>query len=255
MKRVIADAYQAFRRFGPPQTPLDACTACCMDPALELQMRTLPLRALTREHFYEYNSAAKSEVQPAAEIQYLLPRLLELIAQGEEVHHSIELFFDRVGRCSEGTFDASQRAVLDRFALEHFANHLNAGRERLLEDPLSILLMFDIGGLDIRPLLAFWLDSGDLQSTVQYVDERYWHVSEDGYVTNAFAEGRTWFQQKVRAWMMDPTNQRVFCDKLLRPEFLELIDQQPAWGGVPFRTVVDVVFDKLTDQMATRSPQ
>lgn len=65
----IEHAYRVFSACPPPAGLLDVCTRCCVDPEVELQMRTLPLRQLGREHFLDYNFSAKSEAQPAAEIQ------------------------------------------------------------------------------------------------------------------------------------------------------------------------------------------
>jgi hypothetical protein len=247
MKAVIEDAYKVFGRYRTPSAPLDACTHCCMSAELERQMRELSLRKLTPLHFYEYNSAAKSEVQPAQEVLYFLPRMLELIAQGEEVHHSLELYLDRVGRCPPGSLEVTERAVLNRFALAYFANHLAVTRAQLLEDPLAVLLMFHIGGLDVQPLLDYWLRCEDPQSTVQYVDASYWHFWEGRKVSNAFAEGRTQFQKQVSDWMLEPANRMNFVDKLVRPEFQKLIELQSDSGRMPFKFLVDAVFDNLIE--------
>ncbi len=89
LRSAVADAYQALRHHKPPTQCLDVCLNCCMSPAVEREMRRLPLSELRGQHFYSYNTSAKSEIQPVEEILYLLPRMLELIADGEEVHHSI----------------------------------------------------------------------------------------------------------------------------------------------------------------------
>src|SRR5258706_349774 len=86
--------YQSFAGYRSPSVALDACVTCCMDADLEREMRRLPLRSLTEHHFYQYNDAAKSVVQPADEIKYLAPRMLELLAQGARLHHSTELYLD-----------------------------------------------------------------------------------------------------------------------------------------------------------------
>jgi hypothetical protein len=57
-----------------------------MDAALEREMHMLPLRALSERHFYEYNNSVKSDVQPEDEILYFLPRMLELLTQGAQLH-------------------------------------------------------------------------------------------------------------------------------------------------------------------------
>ena len=131
-RSVVEDVYRVFRRHKAPAASLDACLNCCMSPELEREMRQLPLSKLTRQHFYEYNTAAKSEVQPAAELLYLLPRMLELLAEGAEIHHSIELSLDRLGRCPADTFDEAEQRVLNQFALSYFEQSIAASERMCL---------------------------------------------------------------------------------------------------------------------------
>lgn len=245
MSAVIADAYKVFGRYRAPGLPLDACT-CCMDPELQDQMRKLPLRKLTRQHFYEYNCAAKGLVQPVSEILYFLPRLLELIALGEEVHHSTELYLDRIGRCPPDAFSEAERALLNRFALTCFADLLASLDQPQPDDPLSVLLMFHIGGLQIEPLLDYWLNCQDPQSTVHYVEASYWQFWEGREVSTPFAQDRPDFRQSIRQWMLAPAHRAVFADKLMQPEFLQLVDDRRDSGRMTFGVLVDAVFDQLS---------
>lgn len=244
LRPVVEDAYKAFRH-APPAYPLDVCLGCCMDVALEKEMREKPLRELSDRHFYEYNTSAKSGEQPAGELLYLLPRMLELVAAGEELHHSTELFLDRVGRCPAGTFDAAQRHVLDRFALGLFAQALDAERTWDRE-PLSLLLMFDIGGIDVAPLLALWAERETPESIVHYVHDTYWDFWPARNYENAFADDRPAFGARLRDWLLDPANQARFAAKLMAPDFLALAARQGKTGCMPFTTMVDAVFDQLT---------
>ena len=68
--------------------------------------------------------------------------------------------------------------MLNHFALAYFqrilcGGPLGDGHHRWLDDPLSILLMFDIGGLAIAPLLDLWEYCNDPASTVQLVVATY----------------------------------------------------------------------------------
>ena len=112
LQEAVATVYEAFAGAPVPQAPLDACTYCCMDPACETQMRRLPLSALTAQHFYAYNGAAKSTVQPAPEMHYLLPRLLELVVQEAELHHALEITLQRLGACPAEAFSPRQHAAI-----------------------------------------------------------------------------------------------------------------------------------------------
>jgi hypothetical protein len=242
----VADAYQAFDGEPAPVAPLAVCTFCCMRPELELQMREKPLRHLNREHFYGYNDSAKPQDQPAEEMRYLLPRMLELLAQGQDLHHSLELTLDRVGRCAAGSFNARQRAALSGFALAYFDAALTSRFSALGEDPLSMLLMIHIGGIDTQPLLDDWLVRNDPMSTVAYVDATYWNFWEVRDYTNPFAFDRPAFRHQLAEWILAPAHRARFIDKLLRPDFQQLAAAQPASGRMPFSTMVDAVFDQLT---------
>lgn len=244
MQSVIADAYKAFRH-ARPAFPLDVCLNCCMDAELEQEMREKPLRELTARHFYQYNSSAKSAVQPVDEILYLLPRMLELIAEGEDIHHSTEIALDRVGNCPPGTFDEAQRRVLDRFALCLFGQVIDAERD-WSKEAFSLLLMFDIGGIDVAPLLFLWTANQTPASTVHYVYDTYWDFWPDRDYSNPFAGDRPAFRARLRDWLLDPANGEVFAKKLMEPAFLALAARQEKVGCTHFNTMVDAVFDQLT---------
>ncbi len=246
MPAIIADAYQVFGRHPAPSLPLDACP-CCMDPELQEDLRKLPLSQLSRHYFSEYNSAAKGEVQPVSEVLYFLPRLLELVAHGEEVHHSIELYLNRIGRCPQTTFNESEQAILDRFALTYFADHLASLEHRVLKDAMSVLLMFHIGGLRLEPLLDYWLNCQDPRSTIHYVETCYWDFLEGREVSNPFADDLPDFRQTIAQWMLAPAHRAVFANKLMQPTFLRLVDQKPKSMSMSFRVVVDAVSAFLSE--------
>lgn len=244
---VVAEAYRAFGHHKAPNHPLDACP-CCMSPALEQQMREWPLRQLTSDHFYQYNSAAASTEQPVDELKYLLPRLLELMAEGAYLHHSTELNLVRLGRCSPGSFTKAEQAVLDQFTLAYFSTGLDRseGWDGWSSDALSVLLTMHIGGLDIAPLLAHWLDREDLQSTLHYVKATYWDFWHNRRLIKAFASDRPDYRTQVTQWLLTPEHRQRFAERLLKPDFLRLAEQQPKTACIPFKYVVDMMFDALT---------
>ncbi|XVJ68219.1 MAG: hypothetical protein HEQ39_00055 [Rhizobacter sp.] len=230
LRSVVADAYQALRRHKPPTQCLDVCLNCCMSPALEREMRQLPLRELKAHHFYEYNTSAKSEQQPAAELLYFLPRLLELMAQGANLHHSTELYLDRLGRCDAAKFSKVERAAIDAYALAFFAEGLaqsprdSAGRF-MGEDAVSILLMFNIGGIDVARLLAHWLDNEAPTATMHYVWARYWALGCNQPFSNPFADKRPGFQDTIADWMQDVDHRSVFAQRILALDLSDVGDE------------------------------
>lgn len=248
--------YQAFSRYEAPHGLLDVCTSCCMDAELEREMRHLPLRQLTREHFYQYNDSAKSEVQPADEIKYYLPRMLELLAQGARLHQSTEIYLDRLGRCEAGAYSSDERAALLGYAQAFFAQGLaqwEPDEEGLFqaENAFSILLMWDYAGVPLQPLLDDWLADDREASTLNFVDSYYWdYWMNGGTISNSFAEAP--FQAAMQAWLNDPDTNAAWARKLLK-----LIDNglpsdwRPACSTCgktkyPLSERINSVFDALT---------
>jgi len=251
LQAAVEDAYRAFARYREPLRPLDVCTACCVTEEINQQLCDWPLKQLAAMHLYEYNDSAKSEVQDPREVGYFLPRMLELLAEGAEIHHSIELSLDRMGRCPPGSWTPEQQAVLSRYALAYFdrvlcGGPLGSGVHRLLDDPLSVLLMFDFAALAVEPLLAHWLSCEHPLSTVQFVRTTYWDFWANQKYRNAFATDRPEFQQKLRAWLLDPGHRNQFAGKMLSPDFLELAEDQAPVGRTSFSTMMEGVFEHLT---------
>jgi hypothetical protein len=229
----VANLYTVFRRYEAPAGLLDVCTGCCMDEKLEKEMRRLPLASLYRKHFYEYNDSAKSEVQPAPEIKYFIPRMFELLSEGEDLHHSTELYLDRVGRVPEGAFSEDERKALDDFAFVFFSEGLkqSLNEEKGLfqrNDAFTILLMFEIGGFNIAPLLDHWVQQNASEATLNFAYSTLWHFWHDGEeIGMAFAGNRPDFRATMKAWITNAENRDAFAKKIVdlvsdsSPEFLQ----------------------------------
>jgi len=250
LRAAVAQAYDVFARFPEPRFPLGVCLACCVSPEIERELRQWKLPALTAHHLYEYNASAKPMQQSVAELGHLLPRMLDLIAAGEEVHHSTELFLSRLGNCPVGSWRVDEQAVLDRFAAALFevalrGEPLTDGARHWPEDPLATLLMFDVAGLSIDPLLARWQQCEQVAAATWFVESAYWNFCEDETYSNPFATDRPAFQRRLRDWLRDPACRRDFAAKLLAPAFQDVAQTHVADGRMPFLLMVDAVFDYL----------
>ncbi len=216
----VEAVYRAFAHYRAPEGLLDVCTCCCMDAEVEREMHRLPLRQLTREHFYQYNDSAKSAVQPADEIKYYLPRMLELLAQGARLHHSTELYLDRLGRCEAGAYSADEAAALQSYARSFFSEglaHWEPDSKGLFqgEYAFSILLMWAYAGVPLAPLLGDWLADDREAATLNFVDSYYWEYwTNGGAISNAFAEAP--FHAAMQAWLNDPQVKAAWAHKLLK---------------------------------------
>lgn len=226
--------YQSFAGYRSPSVALDACVTCCMDADLEREMRRLPLRSLTEHHFYQYNDAAKSVVQPADEIKYLAPRMLELLAQGARLHHSTELYLDRLGRCEPGSFSSQESAALQAFARAFFALGLEQWAEPDTsvfqgEEAFSFLLMWDYAGVPLQPLLDHWLTCDSESATLHFVDACFYEFIWGGNcISNAFASDRNGYRATMEQWLSQTGNKKHWAEKLL-----QLAERGPASSWLP----------------------
>jgi hypothetical protein len=216
----IDQLYAIFRVYQAPKNMLDVCVGCCMPEPLEKEMRTLRLVQLNAKHFREYNESAKSRVQPAREIKYFLPRMLQLLAQGAELHHSTELYLQRMGNCDPSEYSATERLAIDRFALAYFAEGLSqyptgSAHRFAGSSAFDILLMFHLGGVTLEPLLAYWLQTQEPASTLHYAESSYWGFWSTQNVKNAFAQERSGFCETMQSWMLNTQHRERFAQKLL----------------------------------------
>ena len=254
VKHAVERLYAVFSGYRAPAHFLDVCLMCCMDESLEKEMRRLSLRQISAQHFYEYNSSAKSESQPIEEIKYLLPRMLELLADGAEVHHSRELYLDRLGNCEVGAFSDEEHEAIAAFALAYFSDsvsqHLWQTKEGYShETAFELLLMFDIGGLDLQPLLDYWLKDEATASTLHYVSSGFYDFWKDKRIENAFAKDRPLFQEVIKAWLTDKDNRRVFARRILGLEMNKLDQTAICYYGsrITPQEMAETVFDLIAD--------
>ena len=90
MRGIIEKAYELFGCYQPGEQMLVCFCKVCMDHKAEFRLRTTPLREIRPVLLYEYNNSCHDRKLPQAqaEFRYLLPRFLELIAdgRGDEVY-------------------------------------------------------------------------------------------------------------------------------------------------------------------------
>lgn len=88
---LIEMAYVVFENYRPHK-PLEVCTGCCVcEHNVELIYKT-PVRELPALTIYDYVSAVEygDKIALSDEIRYFMPRIFELLAQGQELHIDFE---------------------------------------------------------------------------------------------------------------------------------------------------------------------
>jgi hypothetical protein len=250
----IEQLYATFNGYRAPTDLLDVCTHCCMSPELEKEMRKMPLRQLTIKHFYEYNTSAKSSEQPPEEIKYLLPRMLELLAQGAELHHSTELYLQRMGKCEATEYSIAERTAIDAFALAFFADGLAqypslSTNLFMGSNAFDILLMFDLGGVKIQPLLKYWLDTESVASTLHYAEASYWGFWNEYRIKNAFTDDDSKFSEVMKNWLMNKQNRDCFAGKILAINIgnMESANDCECSSSFKLKDIVESVFDLIAE--------
>lgn len=254
LSQAIEDCYTVFSGYSLADGLLDVCTECCMNADLEREMHTIPLRQITAKHFYQYNDSAKSAIQPVAEIKYLLPRMLDLIAQGEEVHHSTELYLDRLGNCEIGSFTVQEWQAIEQYAEAFLKMILNRfpwekNDSRIFDHVFDYLVMLDIGGINIQRLLIIWSENATKQATLNYVESSFFGFWYQGYIDNAFADERHELKQTMTNWILDKENRQLFASRI-QDLGLDNIPSFEKWDcGQRFNSkqIVQLTFNHLID--------
>lgn len=250
LREAVARTYASFAHHRVAPLGLGVCP-CCVSEQVATELRDWALPRLEARHFYEYNTSAKPVTQSVSEIGHFLPRMLELVATGEDIHHSTELSLVRLGHCPADSWCEDERAALDSFALALFDSVLRGaalldGAAPWGDDPLATLLMFDIGGVDVDPLLEHWRRCDDPFAAIRFVEATYWNFWPDENYDNSFAKDRAMFRRRLKAWVLESGCRRQFADRLVSPEFQCIAASRDSGVHVPFPLMVDAVFDHLT---------
>lgn len=254
---IIDEFYQVFD-YPKPTGFLNVCTCgVCVDEKLELEMRTLPLRELTQIHLYEYVSSVKDKIERPNELKYFLPRMVELFTKGENLHHSTEIYFERVGNCPKGSFTTQEMALWNKFCYEYLKTLLNVYPYECLkwkqDCVFSCLLMFHIGGADIQPFLDYWATQETPQSTINYVFDtgygyltNYYSQSVEYELNMAFAQDCPEFEPMIENWLANPKHKQHFSNCIANLNSDDIDKFYAEYDFVKEMDYVSCVFDALT---------
>ncbi|WP_436897796.1 hypothetical protein [Acinetobacter gyllenbergii] len=93
LKNLITEAYQLFSSYLMGDQFEVCYGTCCLQTADGELLKRLPVAQLNCRLIYEYLDAAESmdKFALAQQIKHLLPKILELLIQGENLSHSTEI--------------------------------------------------------------------------------------------------------------------------------------------------------------------
>lgn len=147
---LIGDAYRAFK--SPTPEDIGVCSAsCCMSAAIAADFFNWPISKLPLEYVQEwYSGAYDPATMPKETWIYLLPRILEILAAGQEVSHiGIEVALERRNTGDPNDWTKSQWRVLDSFQRLYLASQIDASLHAIDD----VICMFRSGGWALAGLL------------------------------------------------------------------------------------------------------
>lgn len=153
LKAAIDEAWRAFDI--PAPADLGICTGCCMDPIIAEDMRATPARMLSHLQVREWYGASFDPAPTHGQVAWLLPRAMEILADGREVAAvGNEVAFRRLPLAGfPDKWPERQVSAVNRFALAFLEAKL-IGKPPLGWGELDrILCMFGEGRIDMEPLL------------------------------------------------------------------------------------------------------
>lgn len=145
---IVARAFELFPRDRPEETGV--CRWCCMEPEIERDLFTPDPRDLPLHYLRDWFFAACEPPVPALTWRWLLPRILEVLAAGEDpASVGMEVSLDRYPTGDADRWRAEEWAVLEDFRRLYLQRCLDGGPE-MLDD---VLCMFHRGGWPLPALL------------------------------------------------------------------------------------------------------
>lgn len=207
LKVLIEEAYSLFSPYAFGDNFEVCYSACCLQQNDGKLIQTTALRQLERRLIYEYLAAAESTEKFALvqQMKYLLPRILELLINREELSINIEI---NLRKCYFSESDAWQKKeiqFMQSFALIFFEHSALYSYKTYPLDELVI--MFHLAGLDIQPLLDKWLNLIPNRSVLMQLVHMLNYDFNHGMYDHAFAEDD--LRKQMNQWILNPLNQNI----------------------------------------------
>ncbi|MGH6613239.1 hypothetical protein [Sphingomonas sp.] len=163
---VVEEAYRVFRH--PKPKSIGVCERCCMDLAIEQDFFNSPIRELPLSYVRDWYLAAYDPAGiPKETWAYLLPRILEILAAGEDVSSvATEVSLNRFETGNPEKWSLKEWKVLDDFQRTYLSHEIEHG-DHTLDD---MLCMFSLAGWDLQGLLDQVLSARD-----EILAQRLWN--------------------------------------------------------------------------------
>jgi len=146
---LIDEAYRVFAY--PKPKSIEVCERCCMDAEIEADFFNPPIRELPLSYVRDWFSAAYQPPGIAKKTwAYLLPRILEILASGQELSNvGIEVSLSRFQTGNPENWSAREWDIIDRFQREFLRRSVHPF-EDYLDD---VICMFGLAGWTVDDLM------------------------------------------------------------------------------------------------------
>jgi hypothetical protein len=163
---IIEEAYEVFA--GPKPKTTGVCEQCCMDSRIEADFFNPKISELPLDYVRDwYQGAYKPGGVPKDTWAYLLPRVLEILALGEEVSNvGLEVSLSRFSTGDSRNWSDNEWAVLDSFQRMYLRHYIEHERGQL-DDAIC---MFRLGGWPLEVLMEQVASVAD-----ETLAQRLWH--------------------------------------------------------------------------------
>jgi hypothetical protein len=217
---LIEEAYRVFAY--PKPKSIEVCESCCMDAAIEADFFNPPIRQLPLSYVRDWYFAAYLPPGIAKETWgYLLPRILEILAAGQDLSHSIEVSLNRFQTGNPELWSAREWNVIDRFQRAFLKNKIQPSDE-YLDD---FVCMFGLAGWDVDGLMRQVSSASD-----EDLARRFWNDwcrnvvpgREDIWITAFWeGEGRSTAYNFYTSQDLHDRMQALALDRTTEPELAE----------------------------------
>lgn len=210
----IEEAYRLFASYSitPPLTVCD-CGNCITGEEIKTLVST-PLRELSRDLIYTYISAMfESEDKAIMELRYFLPRMLELLSQGEILYIDEGFSLSKCHFEHTHIWKEEEIAFMEHFAKAFFDEVLEGESSHLYSSAEDWLVCFGLSGLPIAPLLNSWLQQADkVMALYDFQELLSDSLRPIGIVFkhSYFKDKRPELNEQITTWLMSPHTQQTF---------------------------------------------
>lgn len=233
---LVKKAYSLFSVYRFGHTVAVHHGVCCLSNEDIQSLKATPIKAIDRRLVYEYLDAEEENdaYAVAYQIKFLLPKILELLVQGEYIHHSIECILKKCHFHLASAWNNQEIDFMNDFALCFFkAKIMSFDLNTKVDD---YLVMFHHGGLNIKPLLYEWftlLNNPD--ALLNLLSVVYFNFENDTY-TQYFADEKMCLI--MHEWMEHLKTNDLFISALI-----ETLATNPYYHQ--YQSMIETVFERL----------